>query len=134
MAVNLRERAEADLSFTLEGQFNLPCQLIDPDGNLYPDTDADPDAALLKARVDYDKKVVDMETGEELVVGNSHVTLRRSSLSRIPLEGEAGWKVRLPETPSTTASLVTMFVDERSIQDGKSIGMITLYLTKAVQA
>jgi len=132
---NLREQAESDLVFTLEDYengFGLPVQLVAPDGVEYT-TSANDATKLLAGRVDYDTKVINPETGEEMIIKDPHVTLRRSSLARVPLKGETGWSVRIPLTPSTSASLVTYRLDDRAIEDGGSLGTITLRLTKAVQ-
>ena len=41
--VNLRERAEADLGRTLEGEFGLPVELVTPEGNVVnTDLNGDP--------------------------------------------------------------------------------------------
>ena len=125
MALNLREQAESDLSFTLEGAFGLPVTLIAPDGSIQDD---------LVGQVLYDTVRINPETGEEMVVNNPVVVLRRSSLDRIPLPGEK-WIVKIPVDPSITATLEDFMIDEtRPPEGGRSIGFIRLYLRRAQQS
>jgi len=121
--LNLREQIEADLAESLENpdDYGLPVILISPDGEVQD----------LNGQVLYDTKRVDPETGLDMIISTPVVTLRRSSLTRIPLAGEK-WAVRIPETPSSTATKTTHAI-ERAPEEGKSIGFIRLYLKKAVQ-
>lgn len=122
--MSLREQVESDLSFTLEsiGDWGLPVELIDPDGLVYQ----------LNGQILYDTIVTDPETGGEIIVHKPVVTLRRSSLTRVPLSGEK-WAVKIPIEPSLTANKVT-FLLERPTEEGGSIGFIRLYLMKAKQS
>jgi len=132
VAVNLREQAELDLRHTLEGAFKLPVVLIDPDGNTI-DT-SENDGLPLVGQVLYDTVVTDPATGGTVVIDEPVVTLRRSSLSRVPAPGE-NWAVRIPLTPSATGDLVTHLIDpSKSPEGGASIGFIRLYLKKAAQS
>jgi hypothetical protein len=70
----------------------------------------------------------------EVIQHHPVVTLRRSSLARVPLATEKNrWLVRIPTTPSRTATKTTFVLGHPS-EDGGSIGFIRLYLTKTVQA
>jgi len=128
--VNLRVQAERDLSVTLEDPdgFGLPIVLIDPDGIVYEKSANDPDQDL-SGQIIYDTRVVNPETGLEMIVHKPVITLRRSSLSRIPVGGER-WMARIPETPDPTAAKVLHTI-EQAPEDGKAIGFIRLYLTRA---
>jgi hypothetical protein len=121
--VNLREQVEADLAASLENpdDFGLPVVLISPDGEVQE----------LYGQIVYDTKRFDPETGMDIVIHQPVVTLRRSSLARVPQAREK-WAVRIPELPSLTAAKTTHAI-ERAPEGGKSIGFIRLYLTKAVQ-
>ena len=131
MAVNLRERAEADLFVSLEGAFGLPVELIAPDGTSI--TLSENDGETLVGQVLYDTVRINPETGEDVVVNNPVVTLRRSSLSRIPVAGEK-WVVKIPTTPSVAADKSLFVIDPtRPPESGASIGFIKLYLRKAQQ-
>ncbi len=128
--MNLREQAEEDLGDTLEDPDGpgLPVILISPDGVEqtksinYPDND-------LSGQILYDTTVFDPESGMNVIVSIPVVTLRRSSLARVPVAGE-DWFVKIPETPDASAPKVS-HVLERAPQGGKSIGFIRLYLTRA---
>ena len=123
--VNLRELAESDLATSLEGDFGLPVELIDPDGVKYDS---------VNGQILYDQVRVDPATLGQMVVNNPIVSLRRSSLTRIPLAGET-WHVRIPITPSVDAEKVDFLIDtDQPPEGGASIGFIKLYLKKAVQS
>ena len=131
MTVNLREQAEQDLEQTLEGDWGLPVVLIDPEGVVY-DKSANDETLPLVGQVLYGKKEFNPDTGTEVYINTPIVTLRVSSLARVPQNGEK-WAVKIPTTPSTTADLVTFIFDERPLEGGTSIGFIRLYLQKAEQ-
>lgn len=130
--MNLREQVESDLADTLENpdHWGLPVELIDPDGNIQTKSVNDPDQDL-SGQILYDTTVVNPETGLEMIVAKPVVTLRRSSLSRIPAAGEK-WMIRIPETPDPTAAKVLHRI-EQAPEDGKSIGFIRLYLVRATE-
>lgn len=121
-ATNLREQAERDLSFTLEGEFGLPITLISPTG----------EKQTVEGQVLFDTVVLDPSSGAEVVVHKPVATVRRSSLLRVPKAGEA-WAVQIPTTPSRSAPR-SSFLLERPSEDGGSIGFIRLYLMKAAQS
>ena len=127
----LRERIEADLAITLEGEYGLPVELISPDGekiNTKKDT-----TEQLVGQILYDTRTGNPDTGEVVIDNNPIVTLRRSSLSRIPKSGEK-WSVKIPIEPKADASLVNFVLTAtRSNEGGASIGFIRLYLQKAEQ-
>ena len=135
--MNLREQIERDLGVTLEGDFALPVELTDPDGIDYSTSanSPDPENPLpLVGRIDYDTVGADPETGERVVVNNPIVTLRRTSLVRVPKAGEK-WGVRIPTSPSTTAEKeYFVFSSSRPPEGGASIGFIRLYLQRLAQS
>lgn len=121
--VNLRELVEEDLAVSLEGDFGLPVELIDPDGVKYDG---------IMGQVLFDVETVNPET-LEVAVTERIVNLRRSSLTRIPKDGER-WVVRLPVIPSTTAPLEDFVLSEdRATKGGASIGFIHLEPTRIIQ-
>lgn len=124
---NLRETIEAGLAMTLEDPsgFGLPVILVAPDGAEY---------GPYYGQILYSTKRIDPMTGIETVVKDPIVTLRRSSLARIPLASEKNqWVIRIPVTPSVSADKVSFGLG-RPVEDGGSIGFIRLYLTKLAQA
>ena len=123
--VNVRELAEDDLATTLEGDFGLPVELIDPDGTKYDG---------LEGQILYDTVSVNPETVEQMVVNNPIVTLRRSSLSRVPAPGET-WHVKIPTTPNRTAEKESFICSPtRGQGGGGSIGFVKLYLQRIGQS
>lgn len=120
---NLRELIESDLGTTLEGDFALPVELIDPDGA----------KQTLVGQVLYDTITLDPETGEPITANNPMVALRRTSLTRVPVAGEK-WIVKIPTDPSATAPLEEfMITGDRPPDGGRSIGYIRLHLMRVVQ-
>jgi hypothetical protein len=127
----LREKIESDLAVTLEGHFKLPVVLIDPDGVKYDKSANDPELDLV-GQILYDTRVEDPETGGEIIVHKPVVTLRRTSLTRVPQPLEK-WVVQIPIRPFYDDPKVS-FVLERPSEEGGAIGFIRLYLTRAEQA
>jgi hypothetical protein len=121
---------ETDLGRSLEGDFGLPVELITPDAVTINTRQSD--GAPLEGQVLYNSKDVDVDTGLPIVVNNPVVTLRRSSLSRIPVAGEK-WIVRIPKNPNETDILINFALDgSRPPESGQSIGFVKLYL-RAIQ-
>jgi len=130
--VNLRELVETDLDTTLEGEWGLPVTLISPDGVIQ--TLKKNTTTRLAGQVLYDTVQQNPETGEIIMVDNPIVSLRRTSLDRIPQDGEK-WVVQIPTTPSTTAALEDFVLSPTKAHGGGgSIGYIKLYLTRVNQS
>lgn len=136
---NLRERAEQDLGTTLEdpSQWGLPVELTGPGGIEYKTSANSPDPQNplpLYGRVQHTTVRTNPETGEEMVTADPVIVLRRSSLSRIPLDGE-NWFIKFPKDPSLTADMANYALTPgRATEGGRSIGFIRLYPTKVVQS
>lgn len=123
--MNLRKRAENGLKRTLEGKWGLPVVLVDPDGNEQTKSANDPTKTLM-GQVLYDHRTIDADTGMEILVNTPVITLRKSSLDRIPVFGET-WKIKFPLTPDPEAPLETFILIGRPPEGGASIGFIRLY-------
>lgn len=131
--VNLREQAESDLGFTLEGgDWGLPVELVAPDGTVYVSPVSNPETKLT-GQVLYNTQEFDPDTGMDVQIPRVVVSLRKSSLARVPANDER-WIVKIPETPSTTAPLVSYALSGKPIQDGGSFGFVRLYLEKLEQS
>ena len=131
MPTNLRDLGEHYLGVHLEGVFKMPVVLTDPDGEILDTSENDGEA--LGGQVLYDTVRQNPETGDPLVSENPIVTLRRSSLKRVPISGET-WGVKIPGSPKEGAALVDYVIDPtRSLEGGKTFGFIRLYLRKAEQ-
>jgi hypothetical protein len=119
--VDLRAKHEAALATTLEGDFSLPIKLIGPAGVIQN----------VRGQVIYYTTEFDPETGAEIRVEKPNCTLRRSSLSPVPANGES-WAIYLPETPNEEADQIA-YTMERATKNGNSFGFITLYCTSTDQ-
>jgi hypothetical protein len=128
--MNLRVLVESDLGDTLEGDWGLPVELIDPDGVVYKKSQNNPTEDL-SGQILYDTVTRDPEDGAEVIVHKPVVTLRLSSLVRVPKDDEK-WIVKIPIIPNPTAPKVA-FSLERPSEEGAAIGFIRLYLMTTQQ-
>jgi hypothetical protein len=137
MTFNLREQMERDLEITLEKDWGLLVELTGPDGIKITTSANSPDPLNplpLKGMVMYTTVRLNPETAEEVIANKPVVVLRRSSLSRIPQDGE-NWFVKFPKDPSLTADLQNFALSlDRATEGGRSLGFIRLYPTKVVQS
>lgn len=122
--MNLRERVERDLAVSLEGRWGLPVILTSPDGERQGD---------LKGQVLYGIRRIDPDSGNEIVVDTPAVTLRRSSLTRVPLAGER-WIVEIPASVTDATMKPYHLTPDRPPEGGKSVGFIRLYLQEVEQS
>ena len=135
---NLRERVEQDLGVTLEdpGQWGLPVELTGPDGIEIKTSANSPDPEnplLLYGQVLYNTVRTNAE-GEQVVTPLPVIVLRRSSLFRVPQDGEK-WHIKFPKDPSLTAELSDYaLTPDIASEGGRSIGFIRLYPTKVIQS
>jgi hypothetical protein len=68
------------------------------------------------------------------VVFRPVATFHRSSLTRIPANGE-NWALIAPLDPDLPSVLTTMSLDEsKAIEGGRSLGTIRLYLSEVQQS
>lgn len=131
MAFNLRYQVEKDLAVSLEGDWGMPVELIQPDGTKI-DTSLNSGDPLM-GQVLYDTVGLNPDTGDQIISSNPIVTLRRSSLSRIPVSGEK-WLVKIPADPSPEATMEDYVIDpSRAIEGGRTFGFVRLYLRRAKQ-
>jgi hypothetical protein len=135
MAENLRETIESDLQDTLEGEYGQRIySLIGPDGIEYAynkhfesELGTDPEQNPLKGQILYNTQEENPDTGEIVVSHQLVVTIRRTSLARIPANGER-WYIRLPISPEAGAELKDyVFTPTTPLQDGIDIGFVRIY-------
>lgn len=129
---NLRATAEKDLYESLESEWKMPVELTSPNGirQIYS---ANNPTELLGGQVLYSSRRENPETGEVIVVNQPVVTLRVSSLVRIPKAGEK-WYIKIPtgyEPNAVKQSFV--FTPDRSPENGTDMGFIKLYLQRISQ-
>ncbi len=123
---NLRAAIESDLAESLEGEWKVPVELTSPDGEtqIYMKTSA---ITLLGGQVLYFSKRENPITGEVEVVNQPVVTLRISSLIRVPKNGEK-WFIKMPTSPRRDAELESfVFTATRPVEHGTDIGFIRIY-------
>lgn len=131
---NLREKIENDVAITLEGKFGLPVELTAPDGATQIYSAHDPeDENLLMGQVLYDGEIQNPETGESVIIEEPVVSLRLTSLDRIPKAGEV-WGVAIPNEPRADADKDYYVTTDLPFLGGRSIGFIKLFLTKPKQS
>ena len=74
------------------------------------------------------------DSGEEMVVFKPVATFPRSSLTRIPLDGE-NWSLEAPLDPDIPLVTTIMTLDpSKAIEGGRSLGTIRLYLSETKQS
>ena len=126
---SLRRTLERDMKETLESEWKMPVELTSPDGvqQLYSKNNP---SELLGGQVLYSSRRENPETGETIVVNQPVVTLRVSSLVRIPKAGEK-WYIKIPTGIEPNASKQSfVFTPDRSPENGTDMGFIKLYLQK----
>ena len=123
---NLRTQIELDLRETLEGEFKMNVELTSPDGVTQTLSKNDP-TQLLSGQVFYFSRPLNPETGEEVVVNQPVVSLRISSLNRVPLNGET-WYIKIPVSPVEGAAKESfVFTATRPYESGTDIGFMRIY-------
>lgn len=123
---NLRLTVERDLHETLEGEWKIPVELTSPDGVTQIYSLNNP-TELLGGQVLYFTKSENPVTGEMMIVNQPVVTLRKSSLVRVPQDGEK-WFLKMPIDPIENADYESfVFTETRSHEDGTDIGFIRIY-------
>jgi hypothetical protein len=119
--MDLRAIAERDLANPFR-DWGQDVVLIDPDGVSYS----------VRGQVFDDSMRVNPDTGDEVIVSEPRVKLRRSQLDRVPAAGET-WLVKAALDPGGEAE--TFSVDStRPPETGRSIGVVILFLQRAVQS
>ena len=123
---SLLPRIERDLGTTIEGAFSVPVVLVSPDGERIEKT---ADGRPLCGFVRWTRKETSPEGGEPIVVHAPVVTLRLSSLSRVPATGEK-WFVQIPECLRMGAPMADYLLDvSAAVEAGRSLGTVTLPLS-----
>lgn len=126
---SLRRTLERDMYDALESEWKMPVELTSPDGvkQLYSKNNP---SELLGGQVLYSSRRENPETGETIVVNQPVVTLRVSSLVRIPKAGEK-WYIKIPTgTEPDAVKQSFVFTPDRSPENGTDMGFIKLYLQK----
>lgn len=123
--LNLRALAEKDLAITLEGDWGSDVTLIRPDGERVSTAR---DGRPLRGQVLYNTVRLNPETGERIVSNCPILSLRRSSLERVPTWGE-NWIIEMPVAPTVGAPTGQYSLSPaRPPEGGESSGFVRLYL------
>lgn len=123
---NLRQTMERDLGDCLEAEFKMPVELTSPDGETQIYSVNNP-SQRLGGQVLYFSRRVNPETGETIVINQPVVSLRISSLARVPREGER-WFISMPIAPTANALWRQfVFTPDRAPEHGTDIGFIRIY-------
>lgn len=122
---NLRETAEKELHDCLESELGTPVELISPDGKVQIYSANNP-TELLSGQVKQFSRDVNPDTGETIIVDNPAVTLRISSLDRIPAPGES-WFIRMPVSPVAGSPKKSFtFKVDRAPEKGTDLGIFKI--------
>jgi hypothetical protein len=123
---NLRAAIERDLGDSIEGEFGMVVQLTSPDGitQIYKKGSS---SVLLTGQCLYSSRRENPDTGLPEIVDQAVVTLRVSSLDRVPLPGE-NWYVKFATSPVVGAPLRGFVASsDRAPEHCQDIGFIKLY-------
>lgn len=123
---NLRAQIERDLGESVEGEWKVPVELTSPDGQVQRYSLNNP-TERLGGQVLYFSRQTNPETGEMIIVNQPVVSLRISSLIRVPAAGE-NWFIRMPIAPTPGAPMVSfVFTGTKAPEHGTDIGFIRIY-------
>jgi hypothetical protein len=126
---NLRQEIEHDLYDSLESEWKMPVELTTPDGQVQRYSLNNP-SELLGGQVLYFSRRENPDTGEVVVVDQPVVTIRVSSLIRVPKQGER-WYIKMPISPVSGAEKKSfVFTPDRSYEHGTDIGFMRIYPQK----
>jgi len=130
---NLRAQIEADLHESLEGEWGMNVELTNPDGLTQKLSLNNPDEKL-RGQCLYFSRQENPATGEMIIVNQPVVTLRISSLIRVPEAGEK-WYIKFPTSPRAGAPMRSwVFTPTKSPEHGTDIGFIRIYPQRIEQA
>ena len=128
---NLRKLTEQALSFSLEGDWGLPVELTSPDGETQ--TLSANDGETLEGQVLSSSFDSDPDTGATILTDKPVVSLRISSLDRVPVAGET-WFIKMPMIPDPAAAKESFIMSaDRAPFRNESIGYVKIYCQKVTQ-
>lgn len=130
--MNLRSTAAVDAKTLNIKDWGLPVELTDPDGEQYL-TDNESGETLKAVQILFDRRKLDLGTGEETIIKEPVIVMARKSLARIPQADEV-WFVRFPEDVTKPTELSNYFLSgARAPEGGQSLDFIRLYPQKGIQ-
>ena len=118
--MNLRALAESDLAKTLENEtsgFGMEVIIT-----LVSDSNV---TQTLGGKIVYAYDEIESDTGLPIIINQPMVTLRISTLTSVPIDGE-NWYFDIPESPVVGASVKRYVYDSKCVRRGsKSIGFMS---------
>jgi len=130
--INLRVEIEKDLFDSIESEWGMPVELTTPDGQTQIYSANNP-SEKLKGQILYFTRRENPTTGEQIIVREPVVSLRISSLIRVPAAGE-NWFIKFPVSPRPGAEMKSfLLTTDRSPEDGTDIGFARFYPQKILQ-
>ena len=127
--MGVRQMIERDLAVTLEGDYGVACTLVGPDGTVYTTNTL---GKPITGRLVYDHAEIG-PNGETVVVHSPCLTLRTSTLPRVPKHDER-WMVKAPKSMIDPTPTLFFLDADRPPEDGGSIGFKRLYLMAGAQS
>jgi len=122
---SLRETAEQDLYDCIESELGTVIELTSPDGATQKYSANNP-TELLRGSIRMYSRGENPETGEPIVVDKPSVTLRTSSLTRVPAPNEK-WFIRFATSPVHGAPMKQfLFSIDRAYEKGTDLGIIKI--------
>ena len=110
---------------SMGSSFNIPVNLKYPDGS---------EQTGLIAQVLYDREGIDPDTGDEIVVNETRITLIKADLDQEISVG-MNLAVEYPPDPANQDILTTEIMNgDKAPVDGGSIGFITIFPKKTEQS
>lgn len=118
MTLNLASLSERNLETTLE-KYGRTVEYTGPDNF----------EGSSKGRVVMDRRELNPTSGEIVFVEKPVVILRRSTMDRIPQDGEK-WVFKMPVDPADDAPLCEFILDSsKALRGGRTAGIIRVPLT-----
>ena len=120
---------ERDLAVTLEGDYGDAATLVGPDGTVYTTNTL---GKPIAGRLVYDHAEVNAN-GETVIVHSPCLTLRTSTLPRVPAFNER-WMIKVPKSVTDPTTSLFFLDADRPPVDSSSIGFRKYYLFSGVQS
>lgn len=124
---NLRVAIENDLNDSIESEWGIECELTSPDGQIQIYSLNDPTKKLKGQYLNFSRRE-NPDSGEIMIVNDPVLTLRKSSLIRVPAPGEK-WYIKINDIVSGTIKKYIGNAD-RSPEHGSDIGFVRIYLQR----
>jgi hypothetical protein len=126
---NLRHRIEHDLGQSLEGEWGVPFELTSPDGQIQRYSLNQPGEQLVCQALNFSRRE-NPSTGETMVVDQPVISVRLSSLIRVPSAGETWYIKVFWSRVGLGSDMKYLFSSDRAPEHGTDIGFMRMYLQR----